>query len=144
MTAFANRTLFVVDYDVPAVMRDGTVLRANIFRPGEPGRWPTVLVRTPYDKNVAQPDLDAAGVGPTSVPVDRAGHSRAICIGGYLGAVSLEAQDGYDSVEWAAKLPHSNGLAGHVRRKLLRQRAMARCKATTPVSSRDRTDFHLA
>ena len=29
-----------VDFDVPATMRDGTVLRANIYRPAGEGRWP--------------------------------------------------------------------------------------------------------
>ena len=102
----------VVDYDVPAVMRDGTVLRANIFRPGEPGRWSTVLVRTPYDKNVAQPDLDAAAWarrGFLLIVQDTRGRFASE---GTWEPFHSEAQDGYDSVEWAAKLPHSNGLVG--------------------------------
>jgi len=31
-------------------MRDGIRLSANVFRPAAPGRYPTVLLRTPYNK----------------------------------------------------------------------------------------------
>ena len=41
----------VVDYDVPARMRDGVTLRANIFRPAGEGRWPVLLTRLPYGKD---------------------------------------------------------------------------------------------
>jgi len=36
--------------DVP--MRDGVVLRANVFRPDYDGRFPALLHRTPYGKHV--------------------------------------------------------------------------------------------
>jgi predicted acyl esterase len=32
-------------------MRDGTVLRANVFRPSGEGRWPVLLTRLPYGKD---------------------------------------------------------------------------------------------
>jgi uncharacterized protein len=31
-------------------MRDGTLLAMDLIRPAKPGRYPVVLVRTPYDK----------------------------------------------------------------------------------------------
>ena len=34
-------------------MRDGVGLSANIFRPGAPGRYPAILLRTPYNKGDA-------------------------------------------------------------------------------------------
>src|SRR5438067_12428962 len=40
--------------DVPAVMRDGTILRSNVFTPDSPGSYPVILMRLPYDKDVAQ------------------------------------------------------------------------------------------
>jgi predicted acyl esterase len=40
-----------IDFDVPATMRDGTVLRANVIRPAGEGRWPVLLRRTPYGKD---------------------------------------------------------------------------------------------
>src|SRR5690606_21946897 len=36
--------------DLDCRMRDGTVLRADVFRPAGPGRYPVLLCRTPYDK----------------------------------------------------------------------------------------------
>jgi uncharacterized protein len=41
--------------NVPITMSDGTVLRANIFLPSTPGRYPTVLTATGYNKDAANP-----------------------------------------------------------------------------------------
>ena len=41
----------VVEADVGAEMRDGTVLRADVYRPDAPGRYPVLLQRTPYSKD---------------------------------------------------------------------------------------------
>jgi predicted acyl esterase len=38
----------LVEFDVPASMRDGVVLRADGYRPGGERPWPTLVVRTPY------------------------------------------------------------------------------------------------
>ena len=38
---------------VPAKMRDGVMLRADICRPKAEGKFPVLLTRTPYDKNGA-------------------------------------------------------------------------------------------
>ncbi len=40
-----------VEFDVPAKMRDGVVLRANVYRPEGEGRWPVLLTRLPYGKD---------------------------------------------------------------------------------------------
>src|SRR4029453_2130821 len=40
--------------DIPATMRDGTVLLADVYRPREPGTYPVLLMRLPYDKDAAQ------------------------------------------------------------------------------------------
>ncbi|MFF8970877.1 CocE/NonD family hydrolase [Streptomyces sp. NPDC014995] len=39
-----------IDVDVPARMRDGTVLRADVHRPGGAWPWPVLLSRLPYGK----------------------------------------------------------------------------------------------
>src|SRR5256884_9326047 len=39
-----------VERNVAAKMRDGVTLRADIHRPKADGRFPVLLVRTPYDK----------------------------------------------------------------------------------------------
>ena len=40
----------VVERNVAAKMRDGVTLRADIYRPKADGKFPVLLVRTPYDK----------------------------------------------------------------------------------------------
>ncbi len=40
-----------VDWDVPVVVRDGTVLRVNVFRPGGSGPFPVILSAHPYGKD---------------------------------------------------------------------------------------------
>src|SRR5690349_20713240 len=40
-----------VDRNVAITMRDGVVLRGDVARPDEPGRYPTLIVQTPYNKN---------------------------------------------------------------------------------------------
>jgi hypothetical protein len=39
-----------MDRNVPMEMRDGIILRADIFRPDDAQKHPAVLFRTPYDK----------------------------------------------------------------------------------------------
>jgi uncharacterized protein len=41
----------IVEFDVPARMRDGIVLRGDIYRPSTEGHWPVLLARLPYGKN---------------------------------------------------------------------------------------------
>ena len=43
----------IVEYNVPARMRDGIVLNANVFRPEGDGPWPVLLARVPYSKDSA-------------------------------------------------------------------------------------------
>ncbi|HEX5004732.1 MAG TPA: CocE/NonD family hydrolase, partial [Gemmatimonadales bacterium] len=42
---------FRVDTGVPVPMRDGVVLRADVFRPGADGRYPVLVHRTPYGRD---------------------------------------------------------------------------------------------
>jgi predicted acyl esterase len=46
----ASRAL--IDKDVPMTTRDGVTLRADVYRPDAPGRFPVLLSRLPYDKNL--------------------------------------------------------------------------------------------
>ena len=40
----------IIDKNVEAAMRDGTILRADVFRPVSDGSFPVLISRTPYDK----------------------------------------------------------------------------------------------
>lgn len=104
----------VVDFDVPAKMRDGTTLRANIYRPAGEGKWPVLLTRLPYGKDLpgGTSILDPAQVARRGyVVVVQDTRGRSVSEGEWVPFVN-EALDGYDTVEWAAQLPHSNGSVG--------------------------------
>jgi putative CocE/NonD family hydrolase len=103
-----------VEFDVPAKMRDGVVLRANVYRPHGDGPWPTLLNRLPYGKDVSiqlgwLDPVHAARQGFMVVVQDTRG--RFASEGGWM-PLHHERQDGYDTVEWAAGLPGSNGRVG--------------------------------
>ena len=42
-----SHTSLIIDKDVPVPMRDGTVLRADVYRPATAGKYPVILQRTP-------------------------------------------------------------------------------------------------
>ena len=95
-------------------MRDGVTLRANIYRPSEVGRWPVLLTRLPYGKDfpigssVIDP-LQAARRGYVVVVQDTRGRFSSE---GEWRPFENEAQDGFDTVAWAAQLPYADGQVG--------------------------------
>ena len=104
-----------MERDVAATMRDGAVLRADVFRPDATGRFPTLLSRTPYDKaRDDAPYVKLAERGYCVVAQDVRGRyaSGGEFSPGFYGAGHHDAEDGYDSVEWAAGLPWSTGKVG--------------------------------
>lgn len=100
----------VVQGGVEAKMRDGTILRADIYRPKDDGKFPVLLERTPYDKrNSAAFAFRAAARGFVVVVQDVRGRYSS---DGEWYPFKNESNDGYDTVEWAAALPNSNGKVG--------------------------------
>lgn len=107
-----------ISTNVPCALRDGTILRADVYRPHEAGRYPVLLCRTPYDKSNKLYTFDApmlATLGYIAVVQDSRGRGESD--GDYLWIYSNEGNaqekcDGYDAVEWAASLPGSTGEVG--------------------------------
>ncbi len=103
-----------VELDVPAAVRDGTVLRANIYRPAGEGRWPVLLTRLPYGKDlplgtaILDP-VQAARRGYVVIVQDTRGRFRS---DGDWEPFTREAEDGFDTVDWAAGLANSDGQVG--------------------------------
>src|ERR1700680_2660168 len=100
-----------VEFDVPARVRDGTVLRANIYRPAGAGRWPVLLTRLPYGKDLP---LGSAILNP--VQAARRGWVVSVQDTRGCGASEgdwypfrAEADDGVDTIAWAANLPFADG-----------------------------------
>ncbi|MGA9981226.1 MAG: CocE/NonD family hydrolase [Candidatus Sulfotelmatobacter sp.] len=91
-------------------MRDGTVLRADIYRPKAEGHFPVLLERTPYDKNNSSGfALRAAAQGYVVVEQDVRGRYTSE---GEWYPFKNESNDGFDTIEWAAALPYSDGRVG--------------------------------
>jgi len=108
-----------VRFDVPARMRDGVTLLADVYLPEGPGPFPTLLCRTPYDKSAGFSSASPAHLignilGPTRhgfavvVQDTRGRHASE----GTFEPFKHEAADGYDTVEWLATQPWSNGRVG--------------------------------
>lgn len=106
----------IIDKNVPAKMRDGTLLRADIFRPAEDGKYPVLVQRTPYNKEFwpfTYPALDpikAAAAGYVVAIQDV--RSRWTSDGDTFFMNRDEFEDGRDTVEWASELPYSDGNVG--------------------------------
>jgi uncharacterized protein len=99
-----------IERDITAKMRDGVILRADIYRPKSDGRFPVLLQRTPYNKsNQADFGVKAAAYGYVVIIQDVRG--RYMSDGDWY-TFKNESNDGYDTVEWAASLPYSNGKVG--------------------------------
>jgi len=102
------------EVDVPAKMRDGVTLLADVYRPTEPGSYPVLLMRLPYNKSTAQtyvyasPEYYASQCYIVAIQDVRGQYASQ----GVFYAFQNERRDGYDSVEWAASLPGSNGKVG--------------------------------
>ncbi len=110
----------VIERNVEAVMRDGTILRADIWRPDTEGKFPILIERTPYDKTGSSESKYGAGEYYASrgyVTVIQDVRGRFASDGEYYpfrDDGDGEKQDGYDTVEWAAKQPWSNGKIGTI------------------------------
>ena len=95
-------------------MRDGVRLATSIYLPEGNGPWPVVLTRTPYGKDMMY--------GPaTHKPYLERGYARVVQDSrgkfkseGKYAAFANDMEDGYDTIEWIAKQPWSNGKVGMV------------------------------
>src|SRR5579872_5614104 len=106
----ADSLAVTVERGASLQMRDGTVLRADIYRPKAEGEFPVLLQRTPYDKNGAFTfGLRAAALGYVVIVQDVRGRYTS---DGEWYPFKHESDDGYDTIEWAASLPYSNGKVG--------------------------------
>lgn len=104
----------IVENDVPARMRDGVHLRANIFRPKKVDKLPTLVIRVPYGKDGSYIYMPAVGKhfaqrGYAVVTQDVRGKWAS---DGVFDPMVNEINDGYDTIEWVINQPWSNGTVG--------------------------------
>ncbi len=131
-----------IDFHVPIPMDDGIVLRADVYRPIEAGRYPVILSYGPYAKGLSfqeayAPQWDKmvrdhpdAAAGSTNryqawevVDPEKWVPHGYVCLRidsrgagwspGFLNPQSpRETRDLYDCIEWAGLQPWSNGKVG--------------------------------
>lgn len=99
---------------VSMVTRDGVRLDADVYRPEEEGEYPVLLMRQPYGRAIASTPVYAH-------PTWYASHGYIVAIQDVRGRGTSEGkfelftheiEDGFDTVNWAANLPGSNGNVG--------------------------------
>ena len=103
----------VVETNVAIPMRDGVVLRADVLRRTVSSKLPVLVYRTPYGKDAAEKEYTtfqhAVERGYAVVIVDVRGRYHS---DGEFRPYENEGRDGYDTIEWAAAQPWSNGAVG--------------------------------
>ncbi len=107
--------------NVMVPMRDGVKLATDVYMPAQdgqlaPGKFPVLVSRTPYGKVAA---TAPPGSNEMARYFARRGYVVVVqdCRGRYNSEGTFyidvnEGRDGYDTVEWAARQPWSNGKVG--------------------------------
>lgn len=98
-----------VQTNVRARMRDGVALVCDIYRPKAEGRFPVLLTRTPYNRKDPATGMYLAAHGYVVILQDTRGRFDSE---GEFYPFRYEANDGYDTIEWAAALPYADGKVG--------------------------------
>lgn len=99
-------------FDVRIPMRDGVELSTDLWMPAKPGKYPVILMRTPYLKTETEwlkaPELGELFTrhGYVLAVQDTRGRGDS---DGKFGYLFVEGNDGYDSIAWLASQPWSNG-----------------------------------
>ena len=102
--------------DVMVPMRDGVRLAADIYLPARngqavAGKWPTILMRTPYGKQSEGDGRYFAAHGYAVVFQDTRGRFRSE---GVWHMLTDDGRDGVDTCAWIAKQPWSNAQVGTI------------------------------
>lgn len=109
---FAQTANIRIERYLPVLMRDGIKLYGDLYRPAGEGKFPVLVVRTPYG-------VQRDGVHENMIKF--AQHGYAVFVQDVRGRYESEGKwdlfrsegrDGYDTVQWAAKQSWSNGKVG--------------------------------
>ena len=94
-------------------MRDGVHLDTNVFHPASGSRYPTILIRTPYGKGADFPPGYASFIdhGYAVLLQDVRGRYASE---GVFNMLNQEGPDGYDTLNWIAEQPWSDGKVGMI------------------------------
>src|SRR5262245_14771972 len=99
----------IVETGVRVKMRDGVSLLADIYQLKSEGKFPVLRVRTPYNRKDVMTGNFLASHGYVVIQQDTRGRYDSE---GDFYPFKYEMNDGYDTIEWAAKLPYADGQVG--------------------------------
>jgi putative CocE/NonD family hydrolase len=120
----------VLESDLGVMTRDGVRLATDVYRPARggkpvPGRFPAILERTPYGRNVTSfRDISAASDKPLTRAQVAERYVRAGYVvifqdcrgrygsGGVFTKYLSEGADGFDTCAWIVRRPWSDGRIG--------------------------------
>ncbi len=111
-----------LESNVMVPMRDGIRLATDIYFPAgmdgkrSDGNWPTIMVRTSYNKTASEWDgvpSQYVEYGYVFILQDLRSRYKSEGDGRYYHTCNLwDGDDGYDAIEWVAAQPWSNGHVG--------------------------------
>jgi predicted acyl esterase len=122
----------IEERDLTVVMRDGTRIALDVYRPDAPGRYPTLYACALHNKDIQGPDIaDVLPPQPAHAPLwfgpVEAGDTRRLVANGYVHVIAQargtakseghygeEDSDHYDTIEWITQQPWSDGKLGMI------------------------------
>ena len=120
----------VIERNIEIPVGDGITLKADLYRPDKPGKYPVLFTPSPYSKEVQGASMMPNGFTYARGWIEsgdynfyvRRGYAMVIATlrgargsGGYFGNIEPDprtVQDVYDAIEWLAKQPWSDGNVG--------------------------------
>ena len=102
----------IAELNVRVPMRDGVTLSTNVFRPDAPGRFPALLLRTPYGKGDARHERFVRAGYVVATQDSRGRYDSEGTYTLFTEEDTKDDEDGYDAVEWLAAQPWCDGNVG--------------------------------
>ena len=105
----------LVERNIAIPMRDGIILRADVYRPEASHAFPAIIARLPYNKDALLLQsfeieaVRAAEAGYAIVYQDTRGRYQSE---GQFYPFIHEGDDGFDTIEWVASQPWCSGSVG--------------------------------
>lgn len=103
-----------VEKNLAMKTRDGVTLYADVYRPDASGKFPVLLLRTPYSKDDYTQATEHTFFAPRGYVVVLQDMRGRYSSEGEFYPYLDDGPDSYDAVEWTATLPWSSGRVGAV------------------------------
>jgi|SoiMethySBSTD1v2_1073268.scaffolds.fasta_scaffold07229_6 uncharacterized protein len=101
-----------MENDIRVAMRDGVTLSIDVYRPDVEGRFPAILIRTPYNNNTEQAVAQGKWFAERGYVVVQGDVRGKFDSAGDFYPFKNEPDDGFDTDEWIAKQPWFDGKLG--------------------------------